>query len=145
MKKWFFIVGFAVGTIQLSRAGDVITQDAMHLPLTARNFINRHFEKPKISYIKIEKDWFKAKKYEVLLTDRTEIEFDSRGNWLEVYCKRKAVPATLVPGYVQAYLDEFFPEAFITQIERDKGIEVELSNDYSLKFNQKGELVDIDD
>ena len=38
MKKWFFIVGFAVGTIQLSRAGDVITQDAMHLPLTARKF-----------------------------------------------------------------------------------------------------------
>ena len=37
-------------------------------------------------------------KYEVLLMDGTEIDFDSRGNWEEVSAKKgKTVPATVVP------------------------------------------------
>lgn len=39
-----------------------------------------------------------------------------------------------------------FPQEIITKIERDRGgVEVELANDYSLKFNSKGKFVSMDD
>ena len=39
-----------------------------------------------------------------------------------------------------------FPNEIITKIERKgTGIEVELANDFSLKFNKKGQFVSMDD
>ena len=45
MKKVLSILVLALVAVQLAFAGDVITRDAKQLPLTARNFINRYFEK----------------------------------------------------------------------------------------------------
>lgn len=146
MKKVLSILVMAIVTVQFAFAGDVITQDAKQLPLPARNFINQYFSKPQISHIKIESEILQTKKYEVLLTDRTEIDFDKKGNWLEVDCKKAAVPAALVPASVKEYVKTNFPREIITKIERGRsGVEVELSNDYSLKFNKKGKFVSMDD
>ena len=84
MKKVLSILVLALVAVQLAFAGDVITRDAKQLPLTARNFINRYFTDPQISHIKIETGILGSKSYEVLLTDRTEIDFDSNGNWTDV-------------------------------------------------------------
>lgn len=130
------------------RAGDVVTSDAKRLPDAARSFISRYFPSARISHIKIEEDFLRVKKYEVLLTDRTEIEFDGKGQWLEVECDDKPVPADLIPAYVSSYLDAHFPRALVVKVERHpkkKELEVELDNDWSLTFNHKGELIDIDD
>lgn len=143
-KKVLFLLVLIATITQSACAGDVITQDAMQLPLTARNFINRYFTKPHISHIKIEHEFLQTK-YEVLLTDRTEIDFDGNGNWLEVDCKRNAVPVALVPEYVKLYMQTNFPHEIITKIEKKRGVEVELGNDLSLKFNRKGRLIEIDD
>ena len=89
MKKVLSILVLALVAVQFAFAGDVITQDAKQLPLTARNFINQYFSKPHISHIKIESEILQTKKYEVLLTDRTEIDFDKKGSGLqEVRCSR---------------------------------------------------------
>lgn len=74
MKKVLSILVLALVAVQFAFAGDVITQDTKQLPLTARNFINQYFSKPHISHIKIESEILQTKKYEVLLTDRTEID-----------------------------------------------------------------------
>lgn len=146
MKKVFAILVLALAVVQFASAGDVITQDAKQLPLTARNFINQYFSKPHISHIKIESELLQTKKYEVLLTDRTEIDFDRKGNWMEVDCKKAAVPAALVPAAVKEYVEANFPGEVINKIERERsGVEVELSNDFSLKFNKNGKLIEIDD
>ena len=129
-------------------AGDVVTSDAKRLPDVSRDFIKRHFPSAQISHIKIEEDFLRIKKYEVLLTDRTEIEFDGKGNWIEVECDDAQVPSAIVPEYVTSYLKARFPTAYIVKIERHakkKELEVELNNDLSLTFNSKGELIDIDD
>lgn len=91
MKKVLSILVLALVAVQFAFAGDVITQDTKQLPLTARNFINQYFSKPHISHIKIESEILQTKKYEVLLTDRTEIDFDKKlvGSGLqEVRCSR---------------------------------------------------------
>ena len=146
MKKFLSVLLLALVAVQFAFAGDVITEDAKQLPLTARNFINQYFSKPQISHIKIESEILQTKKYEVILTDRTEIDFDSKGNWIEVDCQKSAVPAALVSVPVKDYVKKNFPGEIITKIERGRsGVEVELSNDYSLKFNKKGKFVSMDD
>ena len=146
MKKVLSILVLVLATVQMAFAGDVITRDAKQLPLTARNFINQYFTKPQISHIKIETGILGSKSYEVLLTDRTEIDFDSNGNWTDVDCKKAAVPAALIPASVKEYVKMNFPQEIITKIERGRsGEEVELANDYSLKFNKKGQFVSMDD
>lgn len=146
MKKILSMIVLALAAVQFAFAGDVITQDVKQLPLTARNFINQYFSKPQVSHIKIETNILQSKKYEVLLTDRTEIDFDSNGNWTEVACKKVAVPGALIPVSVKEYVKTNFPQEIITKIERGRnGVEVELGNDYSLKFNNKGKFVSMDD
>jgi len=146
MKKILSIVVMALLAIQFVSAGDVVTKDEMQLPLAARNFINQHFTNPKISYIKIESELLKGKKYEAVLTSGVEIDFNSKGEWTDVDCKRGTVPASIIPEYIKEYVKTNFADNTITQIERDhRGIEVELNNDLSLKFDKKGKLRELDD
>ena len=145
MKKFLALLFMAFLTIQATFAGDVITQDVKQLPLVARNFINRHFTRPQISYIKIDSE-FLSKKYEVVLSDRTKIEFDGDGEWEEVDGKRNNIPTTIIPAHIKQYVKANYPGVSFTKIERDRGeVEVELTNRLSLTFNKKGQLIDIDD
>ena len=105
MKKILSLLVLAIVAVQFSWAADVITKDMNQLPLPARNFINRHFTKPEVSHIKIDKEMLEATKYEVLLTDGTEIEFDSKGNWEEVSARKgQVIPASIVPNFAVDYL-----------------------------------------
>lgn len=145
MKKFLALLFMAFLTIQATFASDVITQDAKQLPLVARNFINRHFTRPQISYIKIDSE-FLSKKYEVVLSDRTKIEFNGDGEWEEVDGKRNNIPTTIIPAHIKQYVEANYPGVSFTKIERDRGeVEVELTNRLSLTFNKKGQLIDIDD
>ena len=56
MKKILSLLVLAIVAVQFSWAADVITKDMNQLPLPARNFINRHFTKPEVSHIKIDKE-----------------------------------------------------------------------------------------
>ncbi len=146
MKKVLSVLVLALAAVQFAFAGDVITQDTKRLPMAARNFINQYFAKQQVSRIKIETGMLGAKKYEVSLANRTEIDFDGNGNWTEVDCDKTAVPEALVPVSVREYVKRNFPQEVIVKIERERsGMEVELGNDYSLKFNSKGKFVSMDD
>ena len=63
MKKILSLLVMAIVAIQFSFAGDVITKDMNQLPLPARNVINRHFTKPQVAHIKIDKDMMESTKY----------------------------------------------------------------------------------
>ena len=78
MKKFLSLLVLALVAVQFSFAKDVITKDMNQLPLPARNFINSNFTKPQVAHIKIDKDMMESTKYEVLLMDGTEIDFDSK-------------------------------------------------------------------
>lgn len=148
MKKILSLLVLAIVAVQFSFATDVITKDMNQLPLPARNFINRHFTKPEVAQIKIDKDLMEATKYEVLLTDGTEIDFDSKGNWEEVSAKKgQSVPASVIPGFAVDYLKVHnFVSEGVMKVERDrKGYEVELTTGVSFKFDKKGKFLKADD
>lgn len=146
MKRMFALLTLAVACLAPTWAGDVITHDVKRLPRAARTFIATYFVGVSISHIKIESELFQTRKYEVLLTDRTEIDFDKQGEWLKVDCDEGSVPAGLVPPPVSAYLNKHFPNVIIREIERKRRtVEVELSNDLALTFDLNGVLLETDD
>ncbi len=102
----------------------IITADK--LPAAAQTFIKEYFPGSDISYAKKDKELTKTT-YEVVLQDGTEIDFDSKGQWDKVDCKR-------------------FPGQAIVKIDKELfGYEIELLNDLELKFDKNGRLVNIDD
>lgn len=148
MKKFLSLLLLAIVAVQFSFAKDVITKDMNQLPLPARNFINSHFTKPELSHIKIDKERMESTKYEVVLMDGTEIEFDSQGNWEEVSAKKgQVVPVTIVPGFAVDYLKAHkFTNEGVRKVERNrKGYEIELSTGVSFKFDNKGRFIKADD
>lgn len=142
MKKIFSLLVLFIATAHFAFAGDIVTKDVMKLPLTARNFINQYFSTPQIDHIKIENEVLQAKKYEVKLTNGTEIDFDSQGNWTEVDCKKSAVPASLVPAFVKQYMkSNGFNKELVTKIDRArKSYEVKLNSGLDLKFSKEGKF-----
>lgn len=113
------------------------------LPQAALQTINTHLPGRKIAIAKVESELF-SKSYTVIFTNGEKIEFDGRGRWTEVKCKRSAVPASLVPAHIAQYIRANYPDCRILEIERDDEYEVKLSNHVEVTFNKKFEVIDID-
>lgn len=113
------------------------------LPQAALQTINTHLPGRKIAMAKMESELF-SKSYTVIFTNGEKIEFDGRGRWTEVKCKRSAVPASLVPAQIAQYIRANYPDCRILEIERDDEYEVKLSNHVEVTFNKKFEVIDID-
>lgn len=115
------------------------------LPAAAKTFIQKNFPGRTISYAQEDRDGL-SKTYEARLDDGTEVKFDKKGNWDKVDCEMKAVPAALVPATIANYVKNSFPGAFVVKIDKERyGYEIELSNDLELKFDKRGNLMNIDD
>lgn len=113
------------------------------LPQAALQTINTHLPGRKIAIAKVESELF-SKSYTVIFTNGEKIEFDGRGRWTEVKCKKSAVPASLVPAQIAQYIRANYPDCRILEIERDDEYEVKLSNHVEVTFNKKFEVIDID-
>ncbi len=121
----------------------IITPDK--LPAAAQSFIKEYFPETAISYAKKDAELSKTT-YEVTLQDGTEIDFNSKGEWDKVDCKRAAVPAALVPAFIVEYVQTSFLGQIIVKIDKERyGYEIELGNDLELKFDKNGNLLNIDD
>lgn len=115
------------------------------LPNSAQTILKNNF-KAKVNHIKIEKDFGKIKEYDVVLTDGTEVTFDSHGNWKDIEVRQNAsVPASLVPKAITDYVKQNQKNVKITGIEKNRsGYEVELSNGVEMKFNPEGQFIRYD-
>ena len=138
MRKMFAILLLGMVIVTTACAdNDVITRNLNDLPVPARTILKQQFAHTKISYIKIDKDWFKSATYDVQLVNGTEISFDSKGDWTEVDGKRSEVPAFFIPAPIKKQVNDMFPGEKITKIEKDsREYEVELTNDVALKFDR---------
>ena len=125
-------------------ANDMIIP-ATQLPAAAQSFIQNTFPGQTVSYAKVDRD-FGRTTYEVCLNNGTELEFDKNGEIDKVDCTFSAVPAHLVPATIADYVKTNFAGATIVKIDKERyGYDVELSNELELKFNKKGQLMNIDD
>ncbi len=126
-------------------AQDVVTKKVSELPENAREMLSKYFPYAKISYIKVDKDLFLTTSYDVKLSDGTEIDFNSKGDWLEIDCQKEVVPAALIPESIRKYMEENFKGQRITEIERNrKGYQITLANDLEIKFDPFGTFIKLD-
>lgn len=114
------------------------------LPETARATVNRYFDAGQVATVKQEREWF-GSVYEVKFYDGTEIEFLGNGEWREIDCSPRAVPAGLIPAEIVRLVQSRFPGRSIVKIDRDRrDWEVELDDETDLKFDLKFNLIEVD-
>jgi len=120
----------------------VIKKEA--LPANAQAFLKTHFGSKKPSYILEDKEILSTE-YKVQFDNKTEIEFDKKGNWKEVDAKDNKIPSSIIPKKIASYVKTNFPKEKITKIELgSSGYETKLTNGLELKFNLKGDFTKID-
>lgn len=109
------------------------------LPEAAREMLDKHFPKSKVSMIKVDRHFLKRTDYDVKLTNGTKIEFSSKGQWTHVDCKKKSVPESLVPKSISNSVAKKYSGADIVSISRSSlYYTVGLSNGKQLKYDKIG-------
>ena len=140
------LIGLALMTNMACADNDKVTNNINELPQVSRNFLNNYFNGNKVSHIKIDKDLFLVDSYDVILTDGTSVEFNRDGEWKEVKSFQQNIPDTLIPAEIRQYVSQNYPGQKIMTVERGKRkVSVDLANGLELKFDLKGNLIDIDD
>jgi len=140
MKKLIFAFiaivcfGFSSTMAQNTNANPAITQ-----------FVTQHFPDATVQMVMPDDD-----DIDVVLNDYTKIEFRRNNEWKKVDCEHSttftAVPATLVPEQITAYVTANFPNAIIKKLEKNfRSWEIELNNGLELKFNSNFKVLEIDD
>ncbi len=145
MKKILFALAaiFTLGVSNVSADNDKLVNKS-ELPAQAQQFIDSHFANVKLTYAKLERDFFE-RSYEVVLADGTKLEFTNNGAWKEVDCKYNEVPVAIIPQAIKEYVNKNYPGEKILKIEHEHGYyELKLSNRYELTFNKNYNIVDID-
>ena len=140
MKKLIFAFiaivcfGFSSAMAQNTNANPAITQ-----------FVTQHFPDATVQMVMPDDD-----DIDVVLNDYTKIEFRRNNEWKKVDCEHSttftAVPATLVPEQITAYVTTNFPNTIIKKLEKNfRSWEIELNNGLELKFNSNFKIMEIDD
>lgn len=109
------------------------------LPEAAREMLEEHFPKAKVSMVKVDRHLLKRTDYDVKLTNGTKIEFSNKGQWTHVDCKKKSVPSSLIPKAVASSVTKKYAGADIVRISRSSlYYVVGLSNGKELKYDKLG-------
>lgn len=144
MKKIVFLL-VCLFSMSLVKADNDKPIEVSQLPAKAQTFITTYFKDQKVALVTQETGLF-YKSYDVVFASGDKLEFDKAGNWTEVKCKTGEVPVVIIPEAILKYVKTNYPEAKILEIEHDsEGYEIKLSNRLEIKFNNKFQVVDIDD
>ncbi len=134
------LAALLVAIVGLRAAEITLTQ----LPQRAQNFIHEYFAKDQIKRID-ERHHRHGKRYNVLFTDGSKINFDATGQWTKIKLRNDSIPVEIIPEYITTYVWDEYPNELIMSIETEgEGHEVELSSGTELTFNPKKGIVKID-
>ncbi|MCS4165328.1 PepSY-like domain-containing protein [Sphingobacterium sp. BIGb0116] len=114
------------------------------LPDSALAFIKAYFPNIQILEVKVKKSPSATGTFhEVILADRTEIDFGKLGNWIEVKAPDGiGLPTVFFPQSIQSYLKENYKGTAVESIDKSsKGYKLELTNDNKLYFDTKGKFL----
>lgn len=115
------------------------------LPVQAREFILTNFPEEKAALITKERE-MGGLSYDVVFVSGTKLEFNRKGEWTEIECRRSEVDEKFIPQEVRTVVEGMYPGVTYIKIEKEDGkYEVKLSNGFELTFNKHFALIDIDD
>ena len=91
MKKTLITLFVALVSFTTALADNDRAIQFNQLPQAAQTFLNSHFKNAKIAMVTTERDWL-SQEYNVVFVNGDKIEFDSKGNWENIECKRTFIP-----------------------------------------------------
>ena len=139
MKKLITTLLLTILAILPVAARTRVYHNANPLPAPARTILKEQF-------LKVDSHALRGDQYEVTLSDGTEIEFGSKGEWIEVDCGHRAVPKYFVIPEISDYVSKNYKGQRIIQIERaSRSYEVELQNGLELRFDRSGKFLRVED
>ncbi|MDO4229907.1 MAG: PepSY-like domain-containing protein [Capnocytophaga sp.] len=141
----FAVMAFLFLGTAMNAQETIVTQN--ELPKEAQNFIKKYFANHTLDYITFERNYFSTNEYIAKFTDGLKLEFDGKGNWVEIDGKRTEIPNEFISKNILNYVKTKFVDTKIVRIE--KGIfgrqEVKLSNGLELEFDSEGNFRRVDD
>lgn len=144
MFKKFFIAIVAVIGICAGARGAILPIDSYtisrdKLPETAREMLDEHFPKAKVSMIKVDRHLLKKTDYDVKLTNGTRIKFDNKGKWKSVDCGKREVPSALIHKTVSRHVTKNYASAKIVSVTKKlSGYTIGLSDSRCLSYDLLG-------
>jgi hypothetical protein len=148
MKKiWLVCASVMVATMAF--AADIEKKvSADELPEKARSFISTYFEGVKIKKVIKTIDEFNfVEEFDVVLADKTTLEFDMVGAWNEITLKNKKalMPRFIYPDRVVETIDKQFYDKKIVKASND-GMEYELTfkDGSEVTINALGKIVEFE-
>lgn len=107
------------------------------LPQPAKDFVRKHFNEADVILVTMDKEMFSTT-YDVKLQNGISIDFDKAGQWKDIDGDHVALPASVIPEKIAAFVSAKHPGTTIVKIARKKRFyEVELNNDLDLIFDLK--------
>ena len=114
------------------------------LPQKSQVFINTHFPDYKLVSAKYDRD-IMDKTYEVYLSDGVNIEFDNKGDLLEIECKNGKVPDIVVGEALLNKIQELYPDQTIVELKIEKRwTSVKLNSGTEVTLDKKMHIIEID-
>ena len=142
MKKFMLATMATLAVVMGVVAAELTTKQ---LPQPAQEFIKEYFAKDEVKKIRVHRHHHGEHTYNVLFTDGSKINFNSKGQWTKIKLRNDSIPIEIIPEYITTYVWEQYPDVVIMSIEQEgEGHEVELSDGTELTFNPKGNVVKID-
>ena len=81
-------------------------------------------------------------KRQVLLSDGTELKFDSSGVWLSVDCAFSTLPAGIIPAAIADDMALRYPDARAYKIEKEPGgYEISIDRSLDLYYSADGKFI----
>lgn len=140
LAAWMCAVMVAVGFAACDKDSEKRI-DFGGLPNNAQVFIETYFANVEISSVIREKDDGRTT-YDVLLSDGTDIEFNSSGEWTSINCFFSPLPSGILMTAITDKIEELHPGATIHGVDKEIGgykVEV-LDNgiEWEMYFNAQG-------
>lgn len=134
------MVAAALGILSASAALplDKYSINRKGLPEAAREMLDEHFPKAKVSMIKVDRHLLKKTDYDVKLSNGTKIEFSNKGRWTTWTAKEKCARVARTQSHTQQ-CGKRYADGKIVRISRSMlYYTVGLSNGKELKYDNLG-------
>lgn len=143
MKKIILGLSFLLAGIYTVNAQKKEKLEVSQVPAEIHIFVKKHFPNAEIKKAYLDAEEVENINYDIILSNKTELEFDKKFRLQEVESK-KGVTLALIPKDIVNYVAENYPGQIITEWSHDREDreqEVTLKNKTELKFNSRGKFI----
>lgn len=143
MKKIILGLSFLTFGVYTASAQKKEKIDVAQVPSEIHIFVKKHYPNAEIKKAYLDAEEVENINYDIILSNKTELEFDKKFRLQEIESK-KGVTLALLPKDVVKYVTENYPGQPIIEWshdKEDKEQEVTLKNKTELKFNSRGKFI----